>query len=221
MVLRVWTEKIMLVRHVRGLGADTLAHQVYQEQRVNKWPGLARETAVICEKLGIQDCNTVNLENWTVKQYRRMITESCKVLDEKRIREASSLLSKCQRVSSEKYGRKDYMKYKTIFSVRQHFYSRFGMQPFAGNYKNSKQFQGSDLKCKCGLEIEEESHLMGGMCPVYGDLREEYPDLDDDDQIQGLFTAILERRARLEEEVRAGVGGNSTDIASLTGQANA
>ena len=221
MGLRVWLEKIMLVRHIRSLGADTLAYQVYQEQRLHRWPGLARETAVICEKLGIEDCNTVNLENWTDKQYRRMVSESCKVLDELRIREAASLLSKCRRVSNEKYGRKDYMKFKTISSVRQHFYSRFGMQPFAGNFKHSKQFEGSDWKCKCGLEIEEESHLMGGMCPVYGDLREEYPDLDDDEQLQGLFSAILERRAGLEEEGRAGVGGDSTDIASPTGQANA
>ena len=53
---------------------------------------------------------------------------------------------------------------------------------------------------------------MGGDCPVYGDLRADYPDLGDDEQLLGLFSAILERRGRLEEEERAMVEGSSTDI---------
>ena len=48
---------------------------------------------------------------------------------------------------------------------------------------------------------------MGGDCPLYGDLRADYPDMEDDDQLLGLFSAILERRGRLEDEERAMVGG--------------
>ena len=220
MVLRVWVEKIMLVRHVRGLGANTLAHQVYQEQRSHSWPGLAKEATRICERLGIEDCNSADMGKWTNKQYRKMVTESCRHLDKQNLLEAARGLSKCKRMLSESYGRKDYMTSKTIIEVRKQFCSRFGMQPFAGNFKNSLRFQGTEWKCRCGLYLEEESHLIGGDCPVYGDLRESYPDLDeDDDQLLRFFAAVLERRARLEEEEAMEVGGTS-DIASPTGRAS-
>ena len=149
---------------------------------------------------------------WSTKMYRKLVTEKCRELDEVRLREAARGLRKCERVSVETYGRKPYMKQKTLSEVRQQFCTRFGMQPFAGNFKHNKKFQGSEWKCKCGLDIEEEAHLMGGDCPVYGDLRADYPDLGYDEQLLGLFSAILERRGRMEEEERAMVEGSSTDI---------
>ena len=121
-------------------------------------------------------------------------------MDEARLREASKGLRKCERVLDERFGRKEYMKHKTISEVRKQFCTRFGMQPFAGNFKHCKKFQGSEWKCKCGLALEEEAHLVGGNCPVYGDLRADYPDLGSDEQLLGFFTAVLERRGRLEEE---------------------
>ena len=173
---------------------------MYEEQRRNKWPGLVSETALICEQLGIENCNTADMSAWTNKQYRKLIKEKCVVLDEARLREASKGLRKCERVMNESFGRKEYMKQKTVLEVRKQFYTRFGMQPFAGNFKHSKKFQGSEWKCRCGLALEEEAHLTGGNCPVYGDLRADYPDLGSDEQLLGFFTAVLERRGRLEEE---------------------
>ena len=43
------------------LGVDTLAGRVYKEQVAMGWPGLAKESKEICQKLGIEDCNTANL----------------------------------------------------------------------------------------------------------------------------------------------------------------
>ena len=58
---RVWREKAMMVLHLRSLEKDTLAYRVYKEQYDKEWPGLAKETKIICEKLGIEDCNTTCL----------------------------------------------------------------------------------------------------------------------------------------------------------------
>ena len=52
MVHRVWLEKLLLVRHIRSLDTDTLARSIYEEQKKMAWPGLAKETAEICRKLG-------------------------------------------------------------------------------------------------------------------------------------------------------------------------
>ena len=39
MTMRVWLEKVMLVRHIRNLGEDILARKIYEEQKAQ---GLAR-----------------------------------------------------------------------------------------------------------------------------------------------------------------------------------
>ena len=39
---------------------------------------------------------------------------------------------KCERINSEEYGKKDYISTKDIASVRQQYWTRFGLQNFAG-----------------------------------------------------------------------------------------
>ena len=53
MSFRVWIEKILLVLAIRNLEEDTIASQIYKEQKLNNWPGLAIETKIICQKLNI------------------------------------------------------------------------------------------------------------------------------------------------------------------------
>ena len=53
--IRIYTEKIMMVTHLRSLDVATLARRNYKEQKKQSWPGLARETATICKKLIIED----------------------------------------------------------------------------------------------------------------------------------------------------------------------
>ena len=67
MELRVWREKLMLAHHLQGLGEDTLARQVWEQQVAQQWPGLAKEVKKICAKLGIESVTTTRLE---VKCYR-------------------------------------------------------------------------------------------------------------------------------------------------------
>ena len=52
----------MLALHCGRLGEDSLAGQVYTEQKAQGWPGLAEEAGNICEKLNIESCDVL-LEN--------------------------------------------------------------------------------------------------------------------------------------------------------------
>ena len=61
MSIRIWREKILMVLHIRSLDETSLARQVYEEQKLKDWPGLARETRNICIKLDIEDCNITQL----------------------------------------------------------------------------------------------------------------------------------------------------------------
>ena len=57
MSFRVYEEKIGMISFIRGLDKKSLSRQVYEEKKLNKWPGLAYETAQICQSLGIEDVN--------------------------------------------------------------------------------------------------------------------------------------------------------------------
>ena len=74
--------------------------------------------------------------------------------------------------------------------------TRFGMTSFA----KDKRFVRSEWLCKCGEAKEEESHLMSGLCEVYGEIRRNYSDLNDDKQLVDFFNEVLARRYELEEK---------------------
>ena len=96
--LRVWREKVLLVHHLRGLDPDSLARRIYQEQRERPWPGLARETTEICRQLGIPDCNTADILVTRDKEYRKMITESCKQYDKRKMEKEMEGMEKCEKI---------------------------------------------------------------------------------------------------------------------------
>ena len=83
MSIRVWREKLMMIIHIRDLDQDSLANRVYEEQKAKQWPGLAQETKIICEQLGIEDCNTTALAK---ADYRKIVTAACHRKNEEFIR---------------------------------------------------------------------------------------------------------------------------------------
>ena len=117
------------------------------------------------------------------------------------------------------YGRKDYMTDRSLEEARNMFYTRVQMQPFGGNYSHDRRFQRSNWLCACGEAREEEAHLVGGECPVYGDLREEFPDTMGDEQLVDFFTMVLERRKEREEEENVSATTSVAGSASPPGRA--
>ena len=105
MSLRVWVEKILLVRHIRGMEENTLARQIYEEQKSNNWSGLATETKQICHKLVIEDCNE-SVMLMSKHNYNHMVTDKCREKDEERLKESSEGKEKCDKIMKEEYGRK-------------------------------------------------------------------------------------------------------------------
>ena len=102
----------------------------------------------------------------------------------------------------EPYGRKKYIEGKIIQNVREQYRTRVGLQAFAGNYSHDKRFSKTQWICRCEDSIESEAHLTEGQCPVYGNLKEKYQNIDNDEDLIRLFNEILEMRETLEEEER-------------------
>ena len=155
--------------------------------------GLACETASICSELSIEDCNTTLLDKVA---YGKILTEALHKKNEEKLRFFAK--GKCERINKEEYGRKDYINKKNIFHIRQQYRSRFGLQDFAGNYRNNKRFLKTGGLCLCEESREDESHLLSGRCKVYGDLTEGFSDLTDDEDLVQFFAAVLSRRDQLD-----------------------
>ena len=197
MELRIWKEKLLLILHLRSLEEDTLAGWIYKEQVEKDWEGLAKETKEICIELKIEDVNKTNMSK---KEYKKMIDLALQVKDKDNVLKQAEGKEKCKRVKEECYGKKKYMSENKISEVRELFKTRFGLQPFAGNFSHDRRFSSSEWKCKCGEAKEQEDHLRSGECEVYGDIRRKHGNLDDDISLLAFFREVLARREELEEE---------------------
>ena len=74
------------------------------------------------------------------------------------------------------------------------------MHRFAGNYKGDRRYIGTGGPCRCGLDLEQESHLVAGNCPTYKDITDKYGDLSKDEELVNMFREILARRDAIDEE---------------------
>ena len=175
--------------------AHLASRQVFEQQKLKKWPGLCKETAKICLELGIED---VNLTNLSKDKYMKLFLEACHKKNEEKLRTLAT--GKCSRISKEVYQKKDYILFKDIFSARQHYRTRWNMQAFAGNYSHDKRFARSNWMCLCEKSREEEGHILSGECQVYGDLVDKYSDLTNDDNLVALFREVLSRREQLSKQ---------------------
>ena len=188
----------MIIMHLRSLDKDTLANQIYEEQKNNKWPGLYEETRSICEELQIEDCNLTRLSK---QSYKEIALAACHRKNEETLRLIATE-GKCSRISGEEYGRKAYMRNQSIENTREWFRTRYGLQPFAGNFSHNRRYAKSDWLCRCKSVREEESHITSGSCEVYGDLKAQFGDLEEDKNLVEFFRAVLDRRDELDEEDR-------------------
>ena len=187
----------MLALHIRRLGEETLAGKVYQEQKLNQWPGLYKETDEICRSLEIENVHDTKLNS---QDYRKRVLEACHKLNEQRLRKQAEGKEKCERIAGESYGKKKYISNSKLYIVRNMYKTRFGMHRFAGNFTHDRSFPRTEWLCRCGGSTEKESHLLTGKCEIYGDIRQKYNTSLNDEDLVKLFGEILARREKLEED---------------------
>ena len=187
----------MLVLYIRNLNSESLALQILEEQESEHWPGLAQETAKICKELDIENVLTTNL---SIKNYRKIVLQACHKANEKIIRKKADGKTKCNKIIGEEYGKKDYVKGKSIHQARSIFRTKFGMHAFAGNYSHDRRFARTDWLCHCQKARENEEHLISGECETYGEIREIFKYLDELETLTKFLDTILKKRDQLDEE---------------------
>ena len=93
-----------------------------------------------------------------------------------------------------------------INHVRDTYRARFGLLPFAGNFKNDKRFSGIGGLCRCKRVFEDEPHLLSGNCEVFGEIRGKYGDLKDDESLVSFLNKVLEKRDALDDAAKQNSG---------------
>ena len=197
MGLRVKIEKLLLVLHIRSLDEDSFAKKVYEEQKINNWPGLAKESKEISEFLNVED---VNITNDSKKDYKKKVMLACALKDEAELRLMAENIEKCNRIMADNYGQKEYIKSLNIQRARETFRTRTNMQRLAGKFSHDQRFAATGWMCRCLLEREEVAHLTSGTCPTYMDIFENFEDLSTDENLVKFFGEILARRDALDRE---------------------
>ena len=161
--------------------------------------GTRSRTYCICLELGVESAQKTKMSK---KSYRSKLTEACHTKNKERIKYESLGKVKCERILAEEYGRKEYVDSELVSHVRDTYRARFGLLPFAGNFKNDKRFSGNGGLCRCSRNLEDEPHLLSGNCEVFGDIRVKYGDLRDNESLVRFFKEVLEMRNLLDEAAK-------------------
>ena len=130
--------------HLRSLNDETLAKKIYNEQRKQGWPGLAKETKNICEVLGVEDVNTTQMNK---NEYKKSVNGALKIKDEEYLRKEAESKRKCEKIMMENYGKKEYIGKRKVGEVRNIFKARVGMTEFADNFGKDKRFLRTKWMC--------------------------------------------------------------------------
>ena len=160
MKLRIWKQKLMLARRIRGQ-EGSLAKAIFEEQVAMGWPGLAREVTEVCKAVGLEDVSRKSVS-------KEEVDEAIFFKNQKELKDEMDKYEKLKDIKDEDYRmEQEYMKEKGIERGRMAFRIRTRM---VKNVKmNYKSMHRKNLKCeKCELAAEEtQEHLM--VCPGWAE----------------------------------------------------
>ena len=83
--------------------------------------------------------------------------------------------------------------------MREHYRTRYGLLPFAGNYSHSKIYAATNYLCRCNEAREDEFHLTSGDCKVFDELLDKFGDLSNDENLIKFFGEVLSRRDEIDK----------------------
>ena len=190
MKFRVMTRKLTFVNVLKHKSDESLAKMVWDEQLRNKWPGLAKEAAEICEYLGIEDITElkVSLGSW-----KQIVKKAVWRKAEEEMKDELRKYSKVKDLAEEKFERKEYFQNKVIEEVRTQFKMRLKMLKCKEFYRSDPKFSADLWKCDdCG-RVDTMVHILH--CPAHQDLREGR-DIRESSDIVRYYVEVMRRRDR-------------------------
>ena len=191
---RIWREKIMLLYHVANLEEGDLAKEMLEEQVINKWPGLVKEVAELCEMLKVKDPRDTDLGK---KAYNEEVKKACRWRDEAMMKEEMEKMKdkKMKTMYNQNLELKQYVKSGTLYSARKTWEVRSYMLDVAGNYAGLKKYENWECQACTQKVREDQDHLT--KCAGYEDLRAD-ADLGNEPELVEFFARVMDRRKEMK-----------------------
>ena len=185
---RIWYEKINFVQVLRNL-KEGLAKEIYEQQLVQGWPGLAKEVKEICNEVDIPDANQVVIS-------RKCLKLAFRNHDSKEIREKMLSYKKLDKIKNDDPTEaKDYMRKKSLADCRIIFRVRTEMIDIKDNMRG--KYKGKNINCEtCDMKVaESQGHVM--VCSGYQELRIGR-DMEQDGDLAAYFRDVLLEREKIK-----------------------
>ena len=193
---QVIKEKLLLLFHIRNLEDTALAKQIYIQQLKFDWEGPVKEGRQMCLELGIPDVNSINA---TKQEFKVMVKEACRLMDEKDLKANILQKDKLDILKQEDCTRKQYIEKMTLSDTRILFQHRTRMTKTAGNYKGWGKYRNEGAMCKFCRKFDSSSHLM--RCDEFSHLRGPEVCLEDDGHLVQYLRQVLQLREDKEKEL--------------------
>ena len=195
MSTRIIKKKLTFSNHLKNLSDDSLAKQIFREQKENKWPGLISEAKLLCNELFIPDITEPH-NRFSTNMWKNEVTKAADERDERYMKEEMVNLSKVEVMKEERFGTKQYLKEMTMQQARMQFRIRTCMTKCKMNFSNDMRNKATLWRCEsCETCIDTQQHVL--FCPAYKSLREG-KSLENDKDIVDYFIQVMRLRSKLD-----------------------
>ena len=185
---RILKNKLMLIHHIATLGQDSLAYQVYEEQRKLQLPDLLQECQDFLIKFKIQDFNV-----YTKGQWKTLIKKQIKIKNQNDLLLWMKRYSKIdQSISEETFEIKPYIKQLSISLARDKFRLRSHMmRTVKMNFSSDKKYMADLWRCWHCPCVDSQAHIQ--ICPAYQQFREG-KDMNNDKDLVEFYRKVIKMR---------------------------
>lgn len=190
---RIKQKQLIFFKYLQTLDENSLASQVFNEQKRLNFPGLVNEVQEIANQLKVNvELNDEKINLKTFKKLSKLIINED---NEKFLKNEIKKYSKLEELKNDSYGLKEYFKILNLEQARTKFRLRTKMFDTKFNFKNTKSYQHDNWLCdSCETAIESQSHIL--WCPAYAELREG-KSLESDSDLTTYFSQVLKVRNEL------------------------
>ena len=189
-------KKLTFLHHLMTLPADSLANQVYVEQKVNQFPGLVTECQEIMQKYDLPDITEQTLPSRL--SWKNEVKSKISNHIETKLKAEIGRMTKLENMDAENenFSAKSYLSELNLNQARTKFKLRSRMLEVKNNFKGGRT--ANNLMCDfCESSLETQDHIL--FCPAYRDLRMDM-DLGCDMDLVNYVRQVLVRREKIKKK---------------------
>ena len=190
--------KLLFLRHLICLPDNLLAKEILSLQRQDdSFPCFVSECNAYLERLGI----TTDPASHSKKQWNELISTKVHELNKESLLEQirGSRKLDIERITSEEYKPKSYLKEMTVEDGRTFFSYRSSMlKAVQCNFKNNRKYKENQYLCKCKEHLDSQSSLLE--CRLYDHLKEGLNIYSSDADLVKFFQLVIQQRIDEEKE---------------------